>query len=111
MPSTRLDAVTLPASKKKHPRAAPISRYACARPEHLNSAPSNFGAIGPCGARIGGGHRIRIGGIGIPGSIGAVLMAFTSAVIPCDADQALLYGCENWKSLVPRARITSANGE
>ena len=49
--------------------------------------------------------------MGIPGSIGAFRISATRAAMPCAADHALLYGCENWKSFVPSIKITSASGE
>src|SRR5215831_19159597 len=109
-PSTRLDGVTVPASKKWQPSSAHTLRYSSARPRDFAPPPSNLGAIGPFGSPIGGGAITRTGGTGMPGSIGAPRMAATSAAIPCPECQALC-GCIDWKSLVPSARITSASGE
>jgi hypothetical protein len=37
----------------------------------------------PFGCTIGGGATMRIGGTGMPGSIGACLIAWTSVARPC----------------------------
>src|SRR5262249_38890187 len=65
-PSTRLDGVTAPASKKWQPSSAATLRYSPARPADFAPAPANFGAIGPLGSPIGGGATTSTGGTGMP---------------------------------------------
>src|SRR5690348_13320412 len=59
-------------------------------------APANFPATAPWATPIGGGAMTNIGGIVIPGSIGALRMVRTSAPMPCAACHAV---CEwvAWK--------------
>ena len=51
-------------------------------PVPFRAAPSNFGTIAPFGGPAGGGATIRMGGTGMPGSIGARRTASTSAARP-----------------------------
>jgi hypothetical protein len=59
-----------------------------ASPAALAAAPVNLAAIGPRGFRIGGATT-KMGGIGIPGSMGAWRMVVTSDAIPWAACQAV----------------------
>src|SRR5262249_43807174 len=81
-PSTRLDGVTVPASKKWQPSSALTFRYSSARPLDFAPPPANLGAIGPFGSPIGGGAITSTGGTRMPGSIGAPRNAAASAASP-----------------------------
>ena len=98
-----------PASKKAQLFSCATQASCSAKPAHFTSPPANLSAMAPAGVPIGGGATSRTGGTGMPGSIGALRMACTSAALPCAACQAVC-GCMDWKSLLPSMRITSASG-
>src|SRR5215472_6422231 len=110
-PSISLTVVTLPASQNAHPSASATTRNASAIPRPRTSAPANFSTIVPLGVAVGGGDTIKIGGTGIPGSIGARRIAFTTAVTPWAADHALLNGYQHCISFVPKHSTTRSSGE
>jgi hypothetical protein len=85
----RVVETTRPALKNWHPISSAIAAQASAARSDRAGAPSNFSQIGFAnGDVIGGGATTRIGGKGMPGSIGARRIARMTAARPCPECQA-----------------------
>ena len=84
-----LAVITRSASKNAQLNSAAMAAYATLKPSAFSRAFANLSAIVPAAFDARGGATIKMGGTGMPGSIGARLIARTSEAMPCAEWEAL----------------------